>query len=64
VYAERSNLGDGAFQQQTTLVLEPPAAGAAVDQVTTQQSQKAETHLTYAGGRVKGTSAAPQPTAR
>jgi len=29
--------------------------------VTTQQGQKAETHLTYAGGRVKGTSAAPQP---
>jgi len=62
VYAERSNLGDGAFQQQTTLVLEP-ASGLVrqVDQVTTQQSQKAETHLTYAEGRVKGTSAAPQP---
>jgi len=62
VYAERSSLGDGAFQQQTTLVLEP-ATGLVrqVDQVTTQQGQKAETHLTYAGGRVKGTSAAPQP---
>ncbi len=62
VYAERSRLGDGAFQQQTTLVLEP-ATGLVrqVDQVTTQQGQKTETHLTYAGGRVKGTSAAPQP---
>ena len=62
VYAERSNLATGAFQQQTTLVLEP-ASGMVrqVDQVTTQQGQKAETHLTYAGGRVTGASAAPQP---
>jgi len=62
IYAERSNLGDGAFQQQTTLMLEP-ASGLVrqVDQVTVQQGQKAETHLTYAAGRVKGTSAAPQP---
>ena len=62
VYAERSSLANGAFQQQTTLVLEP-ASGLVrqVDQVTTQQGQKAETHLTYAGGRVKGASAAPQP---
>jgi zinc protease len=62
VYAERSNLGSGAFQQQTTLVLEP-ATGVVrqVDQVTNQQGQNAETHLTYAAGRVKGTSAAPQP---
>ena len=62
VYAERSNLANGAFQQQTTLVLDP-ASGLVrqVDQVTTQQGQKAETHLTYAGGRVKGASAAPQP---
>ena len=62
VYAERSSLANGAFQQQTTLVLEP-ASGLVrqVDQVTTQQGQKAETHLTYAAGRVKGASAAPQP---
>src|SRR6266480_890252 len=54
VYAERSNLANGAFQQQTTLVLDP-ASGLVrqVDQVTTQQGRKAETHLTYAGGRVK-----------
>ncbi|PYO97439.1 MAG: hypothetical protein DMD60_06975 [Gemmatimonadetes bacterium] len=62
VYAERSNLGNGTFQQQTTLVLEA-ATGVVrrVDQVTIQRGQKAETHLTYAGGRVKGASAAPQP---
>ena len=61
VYAERSSLANGAFQQLTTLVLEP-ATGVVrqVDQVTTQQGQKVETHLTYAAGRVKGTSAAPQ----
>ncbi len=62
VYTERSNLANGTFQQQTTLVLEP-ASGVVrqVDQVTTQHGQKAETHLTYTGGRVKGASAAPQP---
>ena len=61
VYAERSSLGNGAFQQQTTLVLDP-ADGAVrqVDQVTTQQGQKAETHLIYVAGRVKGSSSAPQ----
>jgi len=61
VYAERSSLANGAFQQQTTLVLEP-ATGVVrqVDQVTAQQGQKVETHLTYAAGRVKGTSAAQQ----
>jgi len=62
VYAERSNLASGAFQQQTTIVMEP-ASGTVrqVDQVTTQGGQNAETHLTYASGRVKGASAAPQP---
>ena len=62
VYAERSNLANSAFQQRTTIVMEP-ASGTVrqVDQVTTQGGQNAETHLTYAGGRVKGASAAPQP---
>jgi len=62
LYTERSNLANGTFQQQTTLVLEP-ASGLVrqVDQVTTQQGQQAETHLSYAGGRVKGASATPQP---
>src|SRR5207249_8052593 len=55
VYAERSNLASGAFQQRTTIVMEP-ASGTVrqVDQVMTQGGQNAETHLTYSGGRVKG----------
>ncbi|PYP49009.1 MAG: hypothetical protein DMD45_16050 [Gemmatimonadetes bacterium] len=61
VYTERSNLGNGAFQQQTTLVLDPADGSVRqVDQVTTQQGQRAETHLTYAAGRAKGSSSAPQ----
>lgn len=62
VYAERSDLGNGAFHQQTHIVFDP-ADGAArqVDQVTTQQGQQTETHLAYAAGRVKGASAAVQP---
>jgi hypothetical protein len=61
LYLERSNLGNGAFQQQTTVVLDPAIGSVRqVDQVTVQQGQKVETHLTYGGGRVKGTSAAPQ----
>jgi zinc protease len=62
VYAERSNLANGAFQQQTTLVLEATSGSVRqVDQVTVQEGQKTETHLRYAGGRAKGTSAARQP---
>jgi zinc protease len=61
IYAERSNLGNGSFQQQTTMVLDPADGSVRrLDQVTTQQGQKAETHLIYAAGRVKGSSSAPQ----
>jgi zinc protease len=61
LYAERSSLGNGAFDQRTSVLLDP-AGGAVrrVDQVTTQQGLTAETHLAYEGGRVKGQSAAPQ----
>jgi len=62
LYVERSSLGTGAFEQRTTVLLDPADGSVRqVDQVTAQQSQRAETHLTYAGGRVKGQSAAPQP---
>ena len=62
VYTERSNLANGAFQQQTTVVLEPSTGSVRqIDQVTIQRGQKGEAHLTYRDGRVKGTSAAPQP---
>jgi zinc protease len=61
LYVERSNLAGGVFQQQTTLRLNPTDGSVRqVDQETTQQGQKGETHLTYDAGRVKGSSAAPQ----
>jgi zinc protease len=61
VYAERSNLAGGVFQQNTTVVLNPTDGTVRhVDQETTQQGQKGETHITYSGGRVKGSSAVPQ----
>jgi predicted Zn-dependent peptidase len=61
VFVERSTLGSGAFQQETTVLLDPADGSVRqVDQTSTQQGQKAETHLTYAGGRVRGHSAAPQ----
>jgi zinc protease len=62
VYTERSNLANGAFEQHTTLRLDPGDGSVRqVDQVTVQQGRKVETHLTYTGGRVKGSSATPQP---
>ncbi|HYK83090.1 MAG TPA: pitrilysin family protein [Gemmatimonadales bacterium] len=62
VYVERSNLGNGAVLQQTTVLLNPADGSVRqVDQVITQQAQRVETHLTYAGGRVRGQSGAPQP---
>ncbi len=61
LYVERSSLASGTFEQRTTVLLDPADGSVRqVDQVTTQQGQKAETHLSYAGGRVKGQSAAPQ----
>src|SRR5207245_9202930 len=60
-YVERSSLGSGTVEQHTTVLLDPADGSVRqVDQVTTQHGQKAETHLSYAGGRVKGQSAAPQ----
>jgi len=62
VYAERSDLGNGTFRQETKVVFDPADGSVRrVDQLTTQQGQQVETHLTYGAGRVKGTSAAPQP---
>jgi zinc protease len=62
VYAERSNLGGGAFEQQTTVVFSARDASARrLDQVMTRQGTKVEAHLIYAGGRVSGKSLVPQP---
>jgi len=61
LYLEHSTLGSGAFDQQTTVLLDPSDGSVRrVDQVSVQQGRKAETHLTYTGGRVKGQSGAPQ----
>jgi zinc protease len=61
VYAERSSLG-GTFEQQTTVVFAAAdAAARRLDQVMTRQGAKAEAHLTYGAGRVRGTSFAPRP---
>jgi hypothetical protein len=61
VYAERSSLG-GTFEQQTTVVFAATdAAARRLDQVMTRQGAKAEAHLTYGAGRVRGTSFGPRP---
>src|SRR5207247_11087466 len=65
VYTEQSNLGGGAFQQQVALVLDPSDGSTRqLDRVTVQQGQRGEARLTYDHGRMKGRSAAPQPTGR
>lgn len=62
VYAERSNLGSGTFEQQTTVVFAAAdAAARRLDQVMTRQGAKVEAHLAYGGGRVRGTSFAERP---
>jgi zinc protease len=62
VYSERSSLGAGAFEQVTAVSLDPADGSVRrVDQKTTQQGQTTETHLSYAAGRAKGSSAAVQP---
>jgi len=59
VYTESVTLGQ--FQQQTTVVLNGDLSPRRVDQTTLLQGQRSESHLTYGGGRVKGTSQRPQP---
>jgi len=59
VYTESVTLGQ--FQQQTTVVLNADLSPRRVDQTTLLQGQRSESHLTYGGGRVKGTSQRPQP---
>jgi len=62
VYVERSSLGSGTFEQQTTVVFAAAdAAARRLDQVMTRQGAKGEAHLTYGAGRVRGTSFAPRP---
>jgi len=61
LFTEQSSLGNGAFQQQTTMVVDPAdASPRRLDQVTIQQGRTTETHMTYTGGRAKGRGGVPQ----
>ena len=60
VYAESTVIGP--FQQQSTVVLNGDLSMRRTDQTGSVQGQHTETHLAYAGGRVKGTSQTPQPS--
>lgn len=61
VYTERTQIAGGAVQQNTMVRFNPADLSVTqVEQTGTQGGQPAETHLTYAAGRVKGRSVAPQ----
>jgi zinc protease len=63
LYRESTTIAGGAVQQQTTVRFNPADLSVAqVDQTGTTQGQAAETHLTYAAGRVKGKATTPQPS--
>src|SRR2546425_1585719 len=60
-YTEQSTLV-GGFREETTIVLDPKdATPRQFAQTITQKDRKAETRLTYDGGRVKGRGTALQP---
>jgi zinc protease len=59
VYSESTTIGP--FQQASTVVLNGDLSMRHTDQSSVVQGQHTEIHLTYAGGRVKGTSQSPQP---
>ena len=61
VFTESTTLGT-FVQQRTTVVLNADLSMRRSDQSGTVQTQQSEIHLTYAGGRVKGTAVSPQPT--
>ena len=60
-FTESTTLGT-FVQQLTTVVLNADLSMRRSDQTGTVQGQRSETHLTYAGDRVKGTAVAPQPS--
>ena len=60
VYTETTTIG--TFQQSSTVVMNSDLTMRRSDQAGSVQNQRTETHLTYAGGRVKGTAMSPQPT--
>jgi zinc protease len=60
VFTENTTLGT-FVQQRTTVVLNADLTMRRSDQSGTVQNQQSEIHLTYSGGRVKGTAVTPQP---
>jgi predicted Zn-dependent peptidase len=62
VYSEHAGMGNGMFDQRTTVVFSAAdAAARRLDQVMIRQGTKVEAHLVYAGGRVTGNNLVPQP---
>jgi len=61
VYTESTAIGP--LQQQSTVVLNSDLSMRRTDQTALVQGQHTEIHLTFADGRVKGTSQTPQPGA-
>jgi len=59
VYTEATTIGQ--FQQLSRVVLNSDLSLRRTDQPGTVQGQHTEIHLSYAEGRVKGTSMSPQP---
>jgi hypothetical protein len=61
VYTEQTQIPGMGVQQNTIVRFNPADLSVTqVDQTGTQGGQAAETHLTYAAGRVKGRSVTPQ----
>ena len=58
VYTESTNIGP--FQQRSTVVLNGDLTMRRTDQTGVVQGQQTEIHLSYSGGRVKGTAKVPQ----
>jgi predicted Zn-dependent peptidase len=52
----------GPFQQRSVIVLNADLTMRRTEQTGAVQGQQTRTQLTYAGGRVKGTSMSPQPS--
>lgn len=62
VYQETLTLPMGLGSQQTTVVFDPITLSVRqVDQTGTVRGQASAIHLTYGGGRAKGTASIPQP---
>jgi hypothetical protein len=63
LFRERLAIAAAGVSQQTTVRFDPRTATVQqVDQTGGAAGQTSEIHLTYADGRVRGTSVTPQPT--